>query len=372
MLETIYRTITIAVFLSISITALGQNFYVNGYKHVNDYENITYEFIAGRCDIPKDSMDMRIFTCKAGQPHPTHVDSNYTDIAIDAYQNLWYITISGDLHTRKLDDTGSCTYVGSFADTPATFGALVADRDGAIYTAANFSHYCAIYKYDNSGFRRLGIMPKFVLCSGDLFFYQRRLFMTCVGSRVDSYSVYEVTLADPTQSCYYMPLTGMAVPWGAFSTNDGAEDHVYVTSTDTMTYSSTQLFEIDMKNKKVLFSICNYPFQIRGAAAYYDLSGDTTHCPFVPKSVGTNTRQDEQITVYNPSNQTIRIKTNIDQHDIRSIYLNDIYGRRVRQYATNDFPDKMAISDLPDGMYILYIATKDSMLWKEKVLKGRL
>lgn len=371
MLDAIYRAIAVIIFLISSIPAFSQNFYVNAWKDINKNENLTYEFIVGQCDIPSDSMDMKIYTCKAtGQPHPNWIDSAYTDIAIDASQNLWYVTLAGYLYTRKLDDTASCKYVGTFLDTPATFSGLVADKNGTIYAAASRGGHSVLYKYDAAtGFKYLGKLPKGVVCSGDLFFYKQRLFMTCVDNKVDSFFVYEIALADPSQSCYYMSLNGMAAPWAAFSANDGIKDRVFIVSIDTANYTSSQLFEIDMDNRHKLFSICKYPFLIRGAAAYYDATSDTTHCPFVPNSVAAKTQQHEELTIYNPSNQTIRINTSLSDHDIRSICLYDVYGKRVSQYSTNNFPDNMTTGDLPDGMYLLHIAAKDGRQWKEKIVK---
>ena len=270
-----------------------------------------------------------------------------------------------------MDDTASCRYVGRFLDTPATFSGLVADRNGTIYAAANSYDHCVLYKYDaTNGFKYLGMLPKWVECSGDLFFYKQRLFMTCIDNRADSFFLYEIALADPAQSCYYMPLPGITHPWAAYSYQDGNKHRVFISSTAPPNYATSQLMEIDMQNKKVLGSVCSYTFQVRGAAAYYDATGDTTHCPFVPKSVATTSRPDEQLTVYNPSIQTIRINTSLKAKDIRSIYLYDLYGKWVRQFNANDFPNNMHIADLPEGMYILHIAANDGRQWKEKVVKG--
>ena len=372
MLPILKHATTTMLLLLLSLVTFSQTFYVNAWKDINNNRNLTYEFTAGKCDIPNDSLDMTIYTCKAtGQSHPTWVDSAYTDMAIDGARNLWYVTLSGYLYSRKLDDTSSCRNVGTFLDTPATFSALVADREGAIYTAANRSDYCFLYKYDNTnGFKYLGRLPKWVQCSGDLFFYQRRLFMTCVGSRADSYFVYEIALVDPAQSCYYMSLPGITAPWVAFSVMEGKKHRVFISSTDTVNYTSSQLMEIDIQNKRVLGTVCHYPFLLRGAAAYYEHTGDTTHCPIVPIAVNETTNNDSYITVYNPSNQTIRINTNINQHNIRKIELYDLYGKKVRLFNTADFPSNMTIADLPDGMYILHIAANDGGQRKQKIIKS--
>lgn len=372
MLQAIYRTITVMIFFCTSISAFSQNFYINAWKNPYQTENLTYEFTVGKCDIPKDSLDMRIPSCPATvQTNPNWPDSAYTDIAIDIHRNLWYVTLAGRLYYRKLGEPSPCKYVGTFLDTPATFSGLVADNKGTIYAAANRNDHCVLYKYDTTnGFKYLGMLPKWVQCSGDLFFYQRRLFMTCVGSRVDSYFLYEIALADPSQSCYYMPLPGITAPYAAFSYQEQNKHRVFISSTDTVNYSTSRLMEIDMQNKKVLGSVCSYLFQIRGAAAYYDRTGDTSHCPIVPNSVLATGSQDEQLTIYNPSGQTIRLNTNIKQQDIRIIELYDLYGKRVRQYSADNFPNNMAIADLPDGMYILHLAAKDGRQWKEKMVKS--
>lgn len=370
MQQALYHGIFIIAFSLSFIPAHSQSFYVNAWWNPNQDDNITYKFTVGKCDLPNDTFDMSIYTCQPRlSSFPSYTDSSFTDIAIDASQNLWYLALNGDLYVRKLDDTTSCRYVGSFLDTPATFSALVADNDGAIYTAGNRNNHSVLYKYNAAtGFKYLGMLPKWVECSGDLFFYQRRLFMTCVDNRVDSYFVYEIALADPAQSCYYMPLPGMTLPWAAFSYQDVHKHRVYISSTDTVNHSTSRLMEIDMQNKKVLGSVCSYMFQIRGAAAYYNQTGDTTHCPIVPKSVVSISRHDEQLTVYNPSNQTIRINTSLNRQDIRTINLYDLYGKRARQYTVNDFPNYMYIADLADGLYILHIVTNDGRQWKEKVL----
>lgn len=372
MLQALYRAIFILVLSYGFIPAYSQTFYVNTGHTSIARANSTYKLNAVVCDTISDSVDLTIHTCLATYQPLHYIDTTYNDIAIDRDSNIWYVTASGFLYKRKLNDPGSCQYVGDFTDTLSTFSGMVADTAGVIYAAGNTYNHCFLYKYDNSGFKRLGSLPEDVLCAGDLFFYKHRLFMTCLDySNFDSSFLYEIVLEDPSQSCHYMSLKEIPYPWGAFSFVDSNNNHrVLISSSDTVSHNTSALVEVDIPNKKVLDTFCNYPFLIRGAAAHYAYSGDTTHCPVVPKSVVTTTRQDEQLTIYNPSNQTIRINTNINQHDIRTIDLYDLYGKKVRHYTANDFPNNLAIADLSDGMYILHIAAGGGKQWKEKMVKG--
>lgn len=366
-----FCSITIIIALFCSFPTFSQTFYVNAWKNMYQNENLAYQLKVTKCDTLHDSVALKLYTCSAtGQPFPNWVDSSYNDIAIDKDQNIWYLTLGGFLYTRNLNDTSSCRYIGTFSDTPATFSGLVSDSSGALYAAGNASDYCYLYKYDNFGFKRLGVLPKGVHCIGDLFFYKYRLFITCTGSRADSYFLYEISLQDPGQSCYYMPLTGIAAPWGAFSATGGKNHRVFITTTDTSSYTSSSLLEIDIPSRKILGELCTYPFVIKGAATYYPYTKETTSCPVFPNSVSEITNDSSYITIYNPSTQILRINTNISQYDIRTIELYDLYGKRLRQFITNNFPNNITLADLPNSMYLLKITAKNGKQWKEKVVKS--
>lgn len=367
-----YSTLFILLFLS--LTTNGQTFYVNA-DITYSRPNMTYKLNASTCDTfvykeGDDSLSGADFTCRSFvQPDPW-VDTTYNDIAIDKFDNLWYVTQSGLLYNRKLSDTTSCQYIGDFTADRSITGGLVADNDGNLYAASNLSDYCTIHKYSSSGFSILGMLPKNVYCSGDLFFYEHRLFMTCSDPKQDSSFIYEIMLKDPKQSCYYMPTQNFQ-SYGAVSIEDGPNTKVLISATNRITYESSSLVEIDIPNRKILDTLCNYPFLIRGAACYYEQTGDSAHCPYIPNSVSEWGKHAAQyLTVYNPSSSHIRISTNLGKNDINTIHLCGLTGKLVKAFDTDQFPDNLNISEIPNGLYMLHITSKDGRRWNEKLLKS--
>lgn len=348
----------------------GQYFYVNTGISINPDPNITYRLNIKQCDTLADSLDFTIQTCSPTyQPNPWP-DSAYNDIAIDKDQNLWYVTTGGSLYKRNiLDSTDTCHYIGDFTDKYLVSG-LVADTAGNIYAAGNFNDTSAILRYHpSSGFTTIGTLPRNVYCSGDLFFYEHRLFMTCTNPRQDSSFLYEIVLKDPSQSCYYMPLKNMQ-PFGAFSFIDNQKTRVYISAIQKPVYATTALVEIDIANRRILDTICIYPFLIRGATAYYEKTGDTTYCPYKPISISDVENKSTYLVVYNPVSKVIRLSSNLVGTDVKSIALFDLAGKMVRSFEHLNFPHNLEILDLNSGLYILQVVDKYGHKWNEKIVKS--
>jgi hypothetical protein len=245
----------------------GQTFYVN---KLIDYpiENKTFELSVLNCDTPK------ISSCAPTNNILQAPENQYTDIAIDTSKNIYYVSGWGSLYTRKLNDISSCKFLGIF-DNSNTINALVTDVQGIVYAAGNHAGISTLYKYDSKTqvFSVIGNFPPNYFSSGDLFFYEGKLFLTATNSNFTNSFLVEVNLSSPSQSCYYMDL-GNLHPWGAFSINYSLQSKAYIISTESISqgnYAST-LFEINLALKTISPAICIYPFDITGAASIYDFS----------------------------------------------------------------------------------------------------
>lgn len=204
----------------------------------------TYRLRVNPCDVITDTSTARIFTCP---PVSTGIDTVYNDIAIDKFDNLWYLTFGGNLYRRKLDDTNSCQYV---TKVPSMLGAaLVADTAGSLYIAGNLNDSGRVFKYDTNGLHFLGFLPKDMLVAGDLFFYEHRLFMTCNDVKIDTGYIIEIVTADPSQSCYFMKLDS-TIAYGAFTVVDNNKSRVYITTANRPDFDRSDLLELDMVNRK--------------------------------------------------------------------------------------------------------------------------
>ncbi len=366
-----HTLLSLLLCIAITPSVKSQTFYVNSGANPNMPANYTYKLNAIICDtLETDSLsNVTIHTCPATDQPGTTIDSTYTDIAIDKHENIWYVTTNGFLYKRKINDTSTCQYIGDFTSQYSGTNGLVADDNDNIYAAANANDTCKIYKYNPiSGFSYIGHLPKDVYCNGDIFFFERRLFMTATDPDIDSTFLYEINLNAPEQSCYYMPLNNMQ-SWGAFAIKNGISTRVLVSTTDLSSYTSN-LVEIDIPNKKILDTFCRYPFLIRGGGAYYSTLGDTSHCPYTPNGITSYNNPTKYLTILNPANNIIRIESNINQTEISSINLYDIYGKRVKAYSPQDYPKQLEISEFPTGLYILEIKTTKGEIHLNKLLKS--
>ena len=346
-----------------SLIGKSQSFYANtGFIGLYSTPMETYVLNVSPCDTFGDSSNLKIYTCEA-----QGYDTTYNDVAIDNDANIWYVTFGGCLYKRKLNDTSSCVNVGKVPNMLAA--SLVADTAGNIYIAGNKNDTCRLFKYNTNGIQLLGYLPKGVLSAGDLFFYEHRLFMTCHYKTLDTGFITEIVIPAPEQSCFYMGL-GSVIAYGAFTILENNKSRVFITTAVKPDYETSTLVELDMDNRKILKTHCTYPFLIRGAATYYERTGDTTKCPYIPKSVSNTDVDLHYLTVYNPSTNNIRLKTNLKPSEIDKIRLFDFTGKLVRDYSSNSFPNNLNISDVPDGLYLIQIVSKYGTKWNEKILKS--
>ena len=240
--------IIISLFL-ICLHSNAQTFYVNTITDNNNINN-TYQFSVNNCD----SID--IYTCIPTEANDNNVDYHYFDIAIDSTKNFYYLSGFGRLYTRKLTDPNSCQYLGQFGDgNPNTSViALVADVNGNLLAAGIQGAIPTLYEYQPKTkiFSTLGSLPLGFEPSGDLFFYMKgNLFMTAYNT--DAFLV-EITIADPSKSCYYMDLGNIA-PYAAlaFSIQYATYSDAYVFDTkgiEANTYLST-LYKLDLFSKTI-------------------------------------------------------------------------------------------------------------------------
>jgi len=313
-----------------------------------------------------------IASCDSVSRHvcpPTHnllqyFENVYGDMAIDGDSNVWYISSWGSLYKGSLHDT-ACSFVAKLES--ATVNALVADADGNLYAAGMMNGLSVLYKYDSTGFHVLGRFPPGIFSSGDLFFYENCLFMTCTDAHLTKTSLVEVSLPDPAGSCYYMSL-GTGAAFGAFSIREGAESKAFVLL--SVDGASSTLIEIDIPNRRLAGNICSYPFVVNGAAAPYDLTADSNTCiPLPPTAITAVRINDDFITVLQPSSGRIRVQSNIDAAQISCLTLFELSGRKVKSFDPSAFPHDMDVSALPDGMYILNLSTSNGQVHRQKMLK---
>jgi hypothetical protein len=347
-------------------SAAAQKFYVETLDFKAPYLSKTLVLDLTSCDTAE------IYTCPPTQD--TGLGPGlYTDMAIDHKQNLWYVTQSGNLYRRNLNNDSSCEYIGDFT-LPGSWvpyvNALVADDGNALYAAGANSQQTALYKLEYTEdaivFSVLGHLPPGWLSAGDLFFYEHRLFLSCSADATNKFLV-EVSLPDPSASCIYMDLNGLSA-YGAFSTKTAQGSKAYIVNAFANNYTAS-LAEIDIPNKKVLSTLCNYPYLIGGAATYYDLVDDTTTCLTGPPiSVNTVASQTHGFKVLNPSSHYIRITTNIISDEVAGISLYDFSGRRVKDFSGEDFPERLNIADVPPGLYMLGLRLIDGKLSQHKLV----
>lgn len=259
-----YFFILCSVLLSVSLSA--QDIYVTA--SVNPIGNKTYRINPANCDVEE------IYTCNPTNNIGQFPENQYTDIAIDGQQNLYWVSGWGSLYKRNLGDVNSCEFLGVF-DNSKSINALVADSATTLYAAGNFGGVCTLYKYSGGNFSTLGNLPAGIFSEGDLFFYEQRLFLTATDAYLTHSFLVEINTTNPELSCAYMELDCHQV-FGAFSVKAGTTSKPYIISANTS--SSSSLREIDIANKVVSSVICDYPFMAAGATAVYSQTSNNTVC----------------------------------------------------------------------------------------------
>jgi hypothetical protein len=368
------RYVTLLILLLLSSKGNGQSFYAEtvpiDIPPGAPIESRTYKLNVGNCDTTQ------IYTCPPTHDTDKLNEKFYTDIAIDRYQNIWYITGFGSLYKRQLNDTTTSKYIGDFDSHAEGFTCLVTDSAGILYAATTTANSGVLYKCEFTdafpNFTQLGNFPIGMTPSGDMFFYEHRLFMVCYKANPDDLYLVEITLPDPSQSCYYMDLKNTSITptpygFGAFSVTTGQASKAYMIFTDKWTDSSS-LAEIDIPNRVLSNVICSYPFIIGGAATFYNLSADHTTCP--PLAIDDVETVPMYCKILNPSQNILRMRTNIPSSQVSSLYLYDLSGKVIKSFSTNDLPNNLDIANIPMGLYILQLTATNGKKWNEKVVKA--
>lgn len=359
----LYVCLLILCGLLISFELSAQQFYVNTSINTVTKDNKTYLFSLDSCQVNTDTSDYEIFTC---------ADPNrFNDIAVDHQNNIWYLNEQGELYKRNLNDS-NCQYIGRAPGSPHT--ALVADTVGNIYLAGglvkrnNIITSGLISKYDGNNFSIVDTLPIGMYSAGDLFFYEDKLFLTAASSGDDSLYLAEININAPQHSCYYMSLDDM-VPWAAFSTHEeSGKDRVFIMSVHKPDYDRTTLIEIDIPNKKILDTICTYPFIARGAAARFPAIWTTTSCPTPPASISQVPSKYADISILNPTTGFIRINSSMTASDIATIELYNTAGTKLKAFQPSQFPNMLDVSEVSAGLYILHVKTRHGGNINKKLL----
>lgn len=340
--------------------ANAQTFYVSTPIDGANPGNKSYQLSIDNCD------STRIFVCPATVDSTQYPALQFLDLAIDKQNNLYYVSgYSGNLYSRNLNDTSSCQFLGAFNTSP---NALVVDSANTIYATDN-SNGCHLLRYNiTTGiFDILGTLPGFS-SAGDLFFYEHRLFMTGTTGNLTASYLVEVDIDDPSQSCYYMGLQNLH-PYAAFSVNFGTYSKAYFLSTDFLPNNNpyqSRLFEIDMVNKTIGAPICTYPFWVGGAAAYYNLTANSSTCT-PPNAIPDEAGMHNSLRVFpNPFSNQLAIQLSSNVPSTFALYnaLGQIILRQTFSNVTT-----FSTAHLAAGIYFYEISNGEGMLKTGKVVR---
>jgi hypothetical protein len=355
--KTFVQCFAILLFLLLHVFAFSQDFYVSAPINV-PVGNKAYGLSLSGCNTQE------IFSCPPTNNIGQYPENQFTDIAIDKDQNLYWVSGWGSFYKRKLSDPASCQFLGTFNNSQS-INALVADSAATMYAAGNFGGVCILYKYAAGVFSTLGNLPAGIFSAGDLFFYEQRLFLTATDGNLTRSFLVEINTSLPELSCEFMSLENYQ-PYGAFSIQSGTSSKAYIICTNSPTASS--LREINMSNKGVSGIICNYPFLVTGAASQYRRTSNNTVCTQVVPNPGGST--DEYMQVQNPCvTTTLRIFTNIPASDIGDIRLYNVSGALIKKYPSQHFPNNIEVGNLASGMYLLRLAKKNGETLTRKIIK---
>lgn len=273
----------------------------------------------------------------------------YLDMAQDAQGNFWFVTGTGALYTLHAT-TGTCDYKGTFGQV---INALEADVLGHIYAAGNQNGVCTLLRYDIASgvFLNIGDFGQGVYSSGDLFYFENRLFLCCTNDELTAGSLVEVNIAAPEQSCGIMDL-GTVLPFGAFTVCTNGVSQPYLVSQETPT--SFAVRTLDLTNETVGGVLFSLPFTVVGAARFYDLS----HSP-VPCVAGTRDyTKNDCLRLVNPARERIIITTDLQPEFVIGGFLYDCSGRIIRRSGNGQIPD-FDIAGIEEGLYFLEVCLAD-------------
>lgn len=276
-------------------------------------------------------------------------ENQYLDMAADPYGNAYYVTGGGNLYEGRLNDSSSCIHLGNMVSGGGGVNSLAVDSQGFLYAAGWINNATRLILFKPAtGARDLGSFPTGIASTGDLFFFEHRLFLTA-GDIGKPKSLVEVSLPDPSGSCVYMSLGTTDDTYGAFSIRTGNRSRAFLVSVNKQ--NQTVLSEIDIPNKKVLPPLCTYPFVVTGAAAAYDLTADSTSCA-APLSVGNAAETDKYFMVVNPVGRALQMETNIPAKAIVSLSLYDMSGRLIKDLSAD-----RDMSAIGNGIYLVVLHT---------------
>lgn len=341
----VLKNILLGVFF-ISIKLYSQEFYVNTVLNLTSSVNKVYKLDVSNANETEETF------CASTNP----ANEVYTDIAIDVSNNHYYVTSSGALY-RKNSSNSSCEFLGDFTGTYGSIKALVSDSGSYLY-AVGFPAKLYRYEIETGTFFYMGDLPSGQNISGDLFFYNRRLFVTTVTG------ILEINMTNPSLSCPFINFGVLSNLYSAFSINYGAYSKVYVIGSSG--WDST-LFELDMVTKQIGPPIRTYSYQINGAAAYYNLTDIKSVCT-PTLSVQETHMAGIYFDVINPAKNSIICKTNMKREDITSLQLFDNSGRLVKDFSNQNSIEKLDISHITDGLYLLAVTTKNGEKYTKKII----
>jgi len=343
------------IFFLISIKLSSQEFYVN-------------TLIFGSGVYPTNStvklnVSNTSETTEATCP-PTMITSEvYSDVAIDKFENLYYVTGSGLLYKKNKNDS-SCQFLGDF--TNSGINSLTADSGNFLYAIGGALN--RLYRYDTiSGtFSELGDIPANYTPTGDLFFYENRLFLTISTSTSVSTTsgLLEINMVNPSQSCPFMNIQ-LSNLYAAFSVDFGTYSKAYIISSAG---PISTLYEVDMVNKQIGNPIRTYNQTIYGAASIYNLTSTNSTCLQTPLNVQETIKKDKYFNIINPAKTNIICKTNIDRQEITQIRLYDNSARLIKDFSNQNNLEKLDISNISDGIYLLTVATKKGETYTKKII----
>jgi hypothetical protein len=356
------RVIVTVLFSLASIHLLSQTFYVSVPQK---YDNKGFELHVNVCD------SLPMYVCPAPADTPINNGGFYFgDMAMDS-SNFYYVSVAGNLYSRGINDS-NCQYLGEFGHN---INALVADCNGKLYASGTKQNVCKLLVYDVAAhtFTDLGVLPLHCYSSGDLFFYENRLFLTAVSNQSGFTFLEEINILNPSLSCYYMPLPGGIFPYGAFSVDYRAYSKVFITNhINNSNWAS--LREIDITNKSVGPEICLYPFDIWGATTMYGKTNVTEFCtpvpvPIIPTSgVANGIEPLPYVNIRNPATGHIDLNANLDDAQIAFMGLRDMTGKLVKRFTTSTL---LEISELAGGLYVFELRTTSGESYRRKLIITR-
>jgi hypothetical protein len=347
MIINILKSIFLGIIL-FSIKTYSQKFYVTT---INVGPGISPSNSVYKLDVLSPSETSEAFCL------PTVIaNEGYTDIAIDKYANFYYVTGSGLLY-RQNKIEGGCEFLGDFSS--GDINSLTTDSENYLYAIGGLG---ILYKYDiTSGvFSVIGNIPSDQIPSGDLFFYKNRLFLTTTGG------IMEINMVNPQQSCPFMSLN-IQYPnlYAGFSIDYGTYSKAYIISNVSQ---NSVLYELDMVNHQIGSPIRTYNHRIFGATSDYGITSSNSAC--TPTALNTQETDQKaiQFTIINPSRNTIICKTDIEKKQIASLRLYDNTGRLIKDFIGQNNLDRLDISGISAGNYLLTMTTKKGETYTKKVI----